>query len=346
MGKGSYVDSVTQHVEDVGKKAKLHFERQCMGEQNGRLAVWSDSTVTTTAETTAIEVTGDAFFDTMYLLDGEEVEFRAPVNGTATLRENITTGTHDSAKIYSVDRRGTKKTGSVTRGRIIFDTAIADTVTQNDWITLKDAYTTSSASDCLEMNGLRNLITDGVDHSGDTNGVDESTGANYTNTWNLAVTSYDALASYCKYINDVLDEENLLETIMEAQTSYAANPNMLIVSKRAMLQYFLGVYGDRRFNTMTALEWTGGYKGLGIQLGDKQLMLTTMNSVPSNVGFLINTNDFAFIRATNGYEWLTPGGRILQQKEASDEQFAAAVDYRNLVCFSPKTQTKLYGITE
>ena len=66
-GQGSYVDAVTQHVTDVGKKAKLHFERQCMGEGNGKIAAWQDATVTTTANTTEVDVTGDAFFDTQYL---------------------------------------------------------------------------------------------------------------------------------------------------------------------------------------------------------------------------------------------------------------------------------------
>ncbi len=345
-GEGSYVDAVTQHVEDVGKKAKLHFERQCMGEQNGRLAKHSHATVVGTG---AFQVTGDAFFDTMYLLKGDEIEWRAPVNGTATLRTDIESATTNNYATIDVVTRGTKKTGSVTRGTITTVETLDASVAQNDWICLTESYTTSSASDCLEMNGIRNLITDDVDHSGDTNnggGIDESTGANYTNTWNLAVTTYDSLQSYVKYINAALDEENLLETLIEAEVSYGSNPNMLIVSKRALLKYFTGIEGYRVFNTMSALDWTGGYKSLGIQLGNRQLMLSAMNSVPSNHGFMLNTADFAFARATNGYEWLTPGGRILQQKEGSDNKFATAVDYRQLVCFSPKPQVKMYGIEE
>jgi len=94
------------------------------------------------------------------------------------------------------------------------------------------------------------------------------------------------------------------------------------------------------------VTWVGGYKGLGIQLGTRMLMLSAINSVPSNFAFMINTNDFAFATATNGWQWLTKGGRILTQKEASDNQFATAVDYRNLVCFDPQSQCKIYNITE
>lgn len=346
-GDGSYVDAVTQHMTSIGESAKLDLERQLMGEQNGRLAIHSDSTVTTTANTTAVEVTGDAFFDTQFLEPGMEIEFRAPANGTATLRENIDGGTVDHTTVYSIDRKGTKKTGSVSRGKVIYSTTISGVLTQNDWITRRGAYTTASASDCLEMHGLRNLITDATDHSSDTNGVDESTGTNYTNTWNLALSSYQWLKSYVHYLNAEMEEDNLLEALIELQTTYGGKPNLFVASKRAMLKYFLNIRDYNRFNVINEMDWVGGYKGLGIQLGTDKLMLTSLASVPSNFAFMINTNDFAFISATDGYEWLTnDNGRILTQKEGSDEQFATAVMYRNFVCMDPQAQCKIYGITE
>jgi len=317
-GTGSFIDVVTRHVEDVGKRAKLSFERQCMGEQNARLAIWTDATATTTLQDTDVDVTGDAFFDTMYLLPGTKIEVRAPVNGTATLRSAID-GTNAYTTIYRVSAKGTKKTGAVSRGTIETGTSITQNVVTNDWICPFGSYLTGSASNCLEMNGLRNLITDGVDHSTDTNGVDESTGGNYTNTWGLAVTSYDWLASYVKYLNATPDEENLLETMMEHETAHGGNPNMLLFSKRAIQKYFMNVKDDRRFNTMTAMNWVGGYTGLGIQLGTRQLMLAATNSMPSNFGFMINTNDFKFASATNGYKWRTgKDNGILTGSEGSD----------------------------
>lgn len=346
-GEGSYIDAVTRHVQDVGKKAKLHFERQCMGEQNGRLAAHTDADVTGTADTTAFDVTGDAYFDTMFLLPGEEIEYRNPVNGTATLRTAID-GTNNYTSVYSISRKGTKKTGSVARGRYIAHATLSANVTQNDWICLRDSYTSAAGGTCMEMNGLRNLVTDNVNNSSATGGIDESTGSNYTSTWGLTVLSYDWLKSYVHDLGEVsFDEENLLEIIMEATTTYGAKPNMLVVSKRALIKYFTSTNNDRFFNTLNAYEWTGGFTGLGIQLGTDKFMLTAINSCPSNNAFLINTNDFKFASATNGYEWLTnDGGGILSQKEGSDNKFATAVDYRQFVCYDPQKQTKIIGILE
>jgi hypothetical protein len=97
------------------------------------------------------------------------------------------------------------------------------------------------------------------------------------------------------------------------------------------------------------MNWVGGYTGLGIQLGNRQYMLTELGSVPEGIAFLINTNDFAFMRppGRSGYEWLTgDGGDIIRKKEASDNYFASAVDYMQFVCFDPGKQCKMYAITE
>jgi hypothetical protein len=80
-----------------------------------------------------------------------------------------------------------------------------------------------------------------------------------------------------------------------------------------------------------------------------KLMLTTLASVPTGTGFLINTSDFAFMRPPgwDGYRWLTgDSGNILTQKQGTDSQFATAVDYWNFVCMDPGKQIKLYGILE
>jgi len=244
-GEGSYIDIVSQHMTSIGQSAKLDFERQIMGEQNGRLAIWSDSTVTTTSGSTNIEVTGDAFFDTMYLEPGQYVEVRAPVNGTATLDGNLD-GTNTYIQVHVINRRGEKKTP--TRGRIQTRTSVTGNVAQNDWICRKGSYSTTTGSTCLEMNGLRNLITDATDHSGTTYGVDESTGSNYTSTWNLALSTYPWLKSYLKNLAAEPDEENLLETMIEHEATYNGRPNMLVVSKRALQKYFMNtIEGDRRF---------------------------------------------------------------------------------------------------
>ncbi|GAG36738.1 unnamed protein product, partial [marine sediment metagenome] len=129
------------------------------------------------------------------------------------------------------------------------------------------------------------------------------------------------------------------------QYQYQASPNLLLVSPRAMLKYFSNVKDDRRFNIMTAMEWVGGYTGLGIQLGNLKLMLTTVGSCPSQKMFIMNTNDFQFATMTNDFEWIADGGQILRNKENSDNMFATAVNYLQFVCNDPGRQMKGYGIT-
>ena len=78
-------------------------------------------------------------------------------------------------------------------------------------------------------------------------------------------------------------------------------------------------------------------------------MLTALSSCPTGYGFLLNVNDFAFIRpmGMNGYKWLTgAGGSVLNQAETKDTQFATAVAYWQFTCMKPDKQIKLYGISE
>ena len=123
---------------------------------------------------------------------------------------------------------------------------------------------------------------------------------------------------------------------------------MLIVSPRALKKYFMMV-GYQKFTGLGPIEWVGGYTGMGIQLESRKYMLTTLASVPTNMGYLINTADFAFLRppGMSGYKWLTgEGGGVLKQKEGSDNKFASAVDYWQFTCQNPGKQTKIYNIKE
>ena len=202
------------------------------------------------------------------------------------------------------------------------------------------AYSSLASTGCLEINGLQNLIDDTA------------------NVWNLSRSTYPFLKSVVKTLDDELTEATLLEYLIEMQFQHQGTPNLFLVSPLAMLTYFTNVVGTtttnnlRRFNVTDAMEWVGGYTGLGIQLGSMQLMLTSLGSVrvdntdadKDSEAYLLNTNDFAFASMTNGYEWLTPGGRVLQQKEGSDNQFATAVNYLNFVCYDPKRQMKVTGV--
>ena len=350
-GVGSYVDVVSDSFEDIMTNARNDFERQIVGEGTGLVAQWTDSDVTGTGSSTAYDVTGEAFFDTQFIIPGQKYEvgvfdYSVSAAGTFFSRRNYD-GTNYELTAETITK-GSKKTGDVTRGTVVWEDTVSQQVTQNDYIIRSKAYSTTNPTypeSCLEINGLQNLVSDAVDGSSNTDGKDENTIPQYANIWNLARSTYGYLDSNVKYVNQELDEEFLIECLMEQKYQYQANPNILVVSPRAMLKYFTNVKDDRRFNTMSAMNWVGGYTGLGIQLGDKQLMLTAIGSMPDRKMFMLNTGDFAFAQMTNGYEWLGKGGRILTQKEGSDAQFATAVWYGNLVCNNPQGQLKGYGIT-
>lgn len=346
-GEGSYVDIVDKHLTTLVQSQKKDMERILMGACDGKLAVVNDATPVGTT----LSVEGPAFFDTQHLELGMDIEFRAaPANVLnsmeiySAVRDMSSTGGNTSARITSLTR-GNKGFGAAaaTRGTMGINVTIDQNVANGDYICRKNSFGAleTQVNGCLEQNGLMNLISDGVTNSETTN--------NYKYIWHKDRTSQTELASYVYNVNDELDEEVLLQVLILAESQLQADPNLFIVTPRALLRYFLNVKEDRRFNTMTAFTWVGGYQGMGIQLGNRQLMLTSLNSVPEGYAFLINTNDFAFMRPVgwNGFRWLTgDSGGVLQQKEGSDQKFATAVDYWQFVCKDPAKQIKLYGIVE
>jgi hypothetical protein len=367
-GAGSYLDVVDSHMQSMAQSAQLDLERILMGTGDGRLA---EIGTTATADSAVYNITGPGFFDSQFVEDGMLVDIIAPITTSATtvaLREYDDDGnlTADDLRI-TAHTQGNKRTstqGTITlydtnaSAAATFDTS-STTVVAGDWITRANAYgevNNDGVNQCLEQNGLCNLVSDGLTGSVrgyyDNNGwlpEDEDT-QNYAKIWQTARSSYpNQLRSISYNINDELDEENLLSVLIEAENQHQSDPNILIVTPRAVLKYFMNMRDDRRFNTMEAMDWTGGYTGLGIQLGDKKLMVTGLNSCPTGIGFLINTGDFSFIRPPgwSGYRWLqSSGGGILNQKEGSDVRFATAVDYWQFCCNVPDRQIKLYNITE
>lgn len=342
-GEGSYIDIVDDHMTSIIKSTKMDVERILMGQADGRLCQLASGSATTGSTLT---VDGPAFYDTQFIEPGMNIEFRNPAYGTATLRESIATDTtdYDYVSVASITT-GNKRTS--TSGTIVIDQTLDSAVTALDWILRKGAYDTSGTPLCLESNGLMNLVSDGTSTTSSYLGAE--TTANFTSVWGKTRSSNTYLISQVVNINAELDEDNLLQVIIENEHQYQATPNLLIVTPRAMLKYFGNTKDDRRFNTMTAMNWVGGYTGMGIQLGSRKYMLTDLASVPEGYAFLINTNDFAFMRppGRSGYSWLTgDGGNVMRKKEGSDNLFASAVDYMQFVCNDPGKQAKLYGITE
>ncbi len=349
-GQGSYIDLVQEHVESLMESSRINLERQLMGAGDGIVAKVYSQPGTSGYSLT---IKGAGFFDTQYLEPNQWLNFYAAPTAASTT--SLTKRIYDTA-LYDMQisalTTGNKRTS--TQGTLTLGQAWTSnrTVDAGDWIVKKGAYgeiAESGTVRCLEPNGLMNLVSDGASTTSDFYGTEAL--ENFKYIWNLDRTTAanSVLKSPYYAINDELDEENLLSVLIEAENLYQCQPNVMIVSPRAILKYFQNNKADRRFNTMQAMDWVGGYKGLGIQLGDRQLMLTSMPSVPTGNGFLINTADFAFVRPTgwSGYRWLTgTGGDILTQKDNADSKFASAVDYFNFVCTNPGKQIKLGYITE
>lgn len=343
-GDGSYVDAVSAHLSSIMKAAQMDYERILCGQGDGVLA----KVVSVDQASSTITVSGPGFFDTQFLEKGMWIEVHQ--SGAFGTERTVDDGAEITAMRITALTPGNKRTG--TNGTITVVDANGDgidaghAIVAGDWITRENAYTGTTS---LTPDGLMNLISDGASTTSTYLGAETST--NFTTIWGLdrtdAATAF--LASQVYNVNAELDEDVLLTVLLENKTQYRGRPNLLLISPRAMIKYFQNSRDDRRYNTMDAMEWTNGYKGAGIQLGDTKLMLTTAETCPANYGFLLNVENLARIRppGMNGFKWRTSeGGSVLRQKEGSDNVFATAVDYFNHIDNDPGSQCKMYGITE
>jgi hypothetical protein len=343
-GEGSYVDPVGKTLQSILEMYQMDVTRKLFGSGNAALAKWQS-----TSATTNMVVTGPAFTDTYWLNKGMNVNIYNPSNGSERAYD---TGLYDIA--ITALNPGNKRTGSASSCTI--DVSYNTGATDEDIICRRNAYNTSGV--CLEQNGLCNLVSTGAAEgytSGFYSSMSEYDCFKYiwpSNSSGRDKTSvYTYLASQESNVSGVLTEDALLTAIAENKAQFRGKPNMLICSSRAFIKYFGQNKDDRRFYTMDAMDWVGGVKGLGIQLGQTKLMLSPMDGCPSNYGCMINTADFAIARPQGqsafGPVWLTgEGGSIIKQKEGSDAKFAAAVHDWQFVCKDPGAQCKLVGITE
>jgi len=362
QGAGSYLDLVNSHIESLIESEKLNVERILMGNANAALGTctYAADAQRSATDDNQITVTGPAFFDSQFLEAGMWISIYSTAG---VLKTAAFTGGADSndtrAQITGITR-GNKRTSTkcvITLDRDVAGTDDATKVQAGDLICREGAYSVIDGSSTtvvsLEQNGLDNLVSDAADHSGESgSGCINESGNNYKYIWSQDRTSGAnwPLKSVVHHIGDELDEDNMLEVLTEAEYQHQNNPNLLIVTPRALLKYFGNSRDDRRFNiTSGPMDTTMGFTGQYIQLGDRKIALTALSSVPVGKGFLINTGDFAFMRpqGMTGYKWLTDtGGSVLMQKEASDAQFASAVAYWNFTCQKPDKQVKLIGISE
>jgi hypothetical protein len=336
--RGSFVNAVNQSFEDTMINAKNEMERQLMGNGDARIVTIEGTAANTKAaisvggsslsgsiklnSTTENTTFAGAFFPTQFLRKGLVVNISLPASPQTPI-----TG-FEAMTVVEWDTYGvTLSNGSGT------EALTADT---EYILTLYKAYgyanTTGGianvADQSLEINGMQNLVDDSAA------------------VWGRS-TRPDFMKSVVEDLGGTaeLTEDKLLVYLMNLQYQFQADPNLLLVSPKAVLEYFTEFEANRRFNTFDAMEMVGGYKGMGIQLGTKKLMLTSVGSMPSDHAYMMNTGDFAFASMTNGYEWVNQGGgQVLTQKETSDGKFATAVNYLNFICNDPYKQMKIKGI--
>lgn len=334
---------VTRHFRTNIVSARNNMERMLMGAADGVIGTLTDADPTGTAS----GFDGRAYFDTQHVEPGMWIEVRAPVYGAAALRE-LSAGVPAITSIVSATKgdRATATRGTITTAAPL--DAAGNTVAQGDWVCREGAWDPTGTV-CQEINGLRNLISDGV---ADCGFGDEDT-PNFATAWGLSRAANPYLISHVQNVNAELTEDILLDVLLVLENQNQATPNLFLCTPRALKEYFLNEVGTagagiRRFNTVDAMEWVGGYTGAGIQLGSTKLMLTALPSVPYKHAFVLNTNDFAFAQmGTDGFRWvLGDSNNVLVQSHGRDTKFASAVCYMQFVCYDPGRQAKLYNVVE
>jgi len=348
-GQKSAVNVVTESFRSNIRAFKNYFDMMLMGDASGRLA-----RVSSVASIPAVTVTNTSFPAAPYMAD-----MFIPVGA------RVNCATFDSTGIVA---SGFCLSNATDYGFIISEhtsrdlangTAVIDLhdeddaayaaggatdIVAGDFFVREGSYGTPSTgavtfAECREINGINNLISDG------TNNLETST--NYTSIWGLTRTDYSYLMSLTKDFSDTrLDEENLTELMLDLQFSRQAQPNLLLTTPKAENKYFLSQNENRRFNNIGPMDFVGGYRRMGIQLGEWQLILTSLGACPANTLFIMNTNDFAFAQ-NSPLEWvLGDGGNVLVQCHTGDNKFASAVQYLNFVCFDAYRQAKGYSIAQ
>lgn len=331
QGEGAFVDAISSAMDDTLKLARQQMERIIGGRGDGLICtVTSDGTnidSSTGDVLTATSGTG-AYSPVQWLCEGLRVDLLDSISSPSLVANG------GGAIVSAVDY----KAGTFTLKAASTEITMS---AQAYYLTLENAYgevedpenggtDQISVDVCLEPNGLYNLVDDGT---------------TYASIWNLTRTTYPySLKSLYTAAGDVeIDEELLIGYILDLVNYQLSTPNVLVTDPRSRLKYFGNRKEDRRFDT-TVIDTTFGFKSIGVQIDQYQLILQSLTSLVPGSLFLLNTNDFKFAKATDGFQWIDEGGRILRNKEGSDRLFGTAVNYTNLVCENPRGQYKVDGL--
>jgi hypothetical protein len=351
-GVKAAVNAVTAHFSSNMRAFKNDIDRQFMGDGSGRIGRvsaintgTSKMTVTKTSFLTA-PFNADQFMPqgTRFhcaTFDASGIDASGPANSNSDDDFGFIVSNIDSRNLSAGTAvlSITDEDGNAYSGAGSHDIAVGDFCYRE-----KTYYATAAAqayafSVSRDTNGIMNLISDGTNNS--------ETTSNYTTNWSQTRTSFSNLQSLTKDFQDEeLDEVNLLDFMVDLQYSRQAQPNLLLTTPKAEIKYFSNKKDDRRFNNVGPMDFVGGVTRMGIQLGEWQLILTSLAAVPSGVLMVLDTNDFAFAQNRGITYVLGDGGNILQQSHTGDNKFASMVHYVNLVGFDPYRQGKGYNVSE
>ncbi len=346
-GQKSAINAVTKSFETNILAYKNNFDRMLAGAGDGELA-----TVQSIASLpTSFGIQSRGYSAAQYTPVGTRLKI-ITYNASNVITKVVDI-TVDDREIGVVDSIVSESLDAGTAEILVNDATSGDPadnagtsdIAVSDVLIRENAYgtittSTTAVSDIQEINGLQQLISDGVNNS--------ETTTNFTNIWGIDRTTTNSyqLKSLTKNVNAELDEEVLLNIVQDMKFNRQARPNMLLVSPRSELKYFLNSKDDRRFNTMTALNFEGGFTKNAIAMGgDVRLILSSLASIPDDLIYIINTNDFAFA-SNRAPEWvLGDGNQVLVQSHTGDKKFATMVEYVNFVLLNPRHQFKGYNVT-
>ena len=372
-GQGAYVDSVSSAMDDTLKLARMQMERIIGGAGDGELTrsavltaggeaamaqneyLQPDTTATSTTPGTITGVAGTGgYTPVQWLQPGLRVNLVIDGNFDGTIpTADFVQDAASARAVFEVGHvdyeAGTYSLKLLNASTVDVASEIGDdtfiAVLENAYGQIEAAGTTT-ADQCLELNGLYNLVSDGVDHSGVSGNIDES-GDKYAKIWGLTRSAYPhALKSTVKanVAGTELDEELLIDWVLDLVNIKQSIPNVLVTDPKSRLKYFSNRKEDRRFDT-TVMDSMFGFRSIGVVIDQYNLLLQSLSSLTPGTLFMLNTNSFKFAKATDGFQWIEDGGRILRNRENSDALFGTAVNYCEFLCEDPKGQLKATGLS-
>ena len=330
--EGAFINYMQRALPDTKERVLNEMDRMYIGYGAGIKArvkagwVAGGRILTALTIDRALGVTGyeDAW---LQFQEGETIVFSATPAGAVIKNAGVT----QSALIDSIDEvAGTLNISTA-------DPALQAAIADNDYIFSGDSAGVASQNGGVdrEMAGL----LAGVDNGGIL--------ATYNNIpragnrfWNARIID----ASVAPYNGQMTE---VLLTIADAVTSTSAQSkiNALVSSPHAPIGYWSDLKAAKVLNDPR--NFTGGFGGASIMLGDRTLPLRTARKLPPQIAFGLNTSTWR--RFTLGtWEWVSRGGSVwnlvTDAVGRKDAYFAFGKLYEQLACLNPRRNFRIEGL--